>query len=329
MSETAVSLCARLVCGDRRALAQAITLVESAHVSDQHDAAALSQLVLAHSGGAMRVGISGTPGAGKSTLIEVLGLQLCEAGHRVCVLAVDPSSPTSHGSILGDRTRMQQLANHPRAFIRPSPSRGTLGGTAPRTREALLLCEAAGYDVVLVETVGVGQNETAVRDVVDTFVLVLSPAGGDELQGVKRGVLELVDIVAVNKHDGIFAHDAQRTRQAYEQGCALFSPTAFADGSTWSTPALCVSALTHSGIDALWATVQQHRERLVSTQSLHARRAEQAARALWRRVEQDLIDDVRQRYRPHLTTLEDQVRDGRMSAAAAAVEVMRRVRNGA
>src|ERR1700756_2338483 len=200
---------------DRRALARAITLVEPARSDHREDAVALLDELLPATGDAIRVGISGAPGAGKSTFIEALGVHLVDAGHRVAVLAVDPSSTRSGGSILGDKTRMEELSRRPEAFIRPSPSGGTLGGVARRTREALLLCEAAGHDVVLVETVGVGQSEVAVAGMVDVFVLLLAPGAGDELQGVKRGIVELAGIVVVNKADGDLAAAAERTAADY------------------------------------------------------------------------------------------------------------------
>src|SRR3954452_22383423 len=207
---------ARLViAGDRRALARAITMAESTRADHRAEAEALLAEVLPHVGGSVRVGISGAPGAGKSTFIEALGVHLIERGHRLAVLAVDPSSTRSGGSILGDKTRMEELSRRSEAFIRPSPSGGTLGGVARRTREALLLCEAAGHDVVLVETVGVGQSEVAVAGMLDVFVLLLAPGGGDDLQGVKRGIVELADVVVVNKADGDLAAAAERTAADY------------------------------------------------------------------------------------------------------------------
>ena len=202
----------QLLGGDRRALARGITLVESTRSDDRDAADALLTEVMPHTGRAIRVGISGSPGAGKSTLIEALGLHVVDAGHRVAVLAVDPSSSRTGGSILGDKTRMEQLSRHPAAFVRPSPAGTTLGGVARRTREAMLLCEASGFDVVMVETVGVGQSETAVADMVDCFVLLIAPAGGDELQGIKRGIVELADLVAVNKADGALEPVGHRHR---------------------------------------------------------------------------------------------------------------------
>ncbi len=213
-------LAAAVRSGDRRALARAITMVESTRADHRADATALIEQLLPATGRARRLGVSGVPGSGKSTLIEALGLHAIEAGHRVAVLAVDPSSKRSGGSILGDKTRMAELGRHEAAFIRPSPSSGTLGGVARRTREAMLLCEAAAFDLVLVETVGVGQSEVAVADLVDLFLLVASPAGGDELQGIKRGIMELADLIVVNKADGDLADAAGRATRASPRRCS-------------------------------------------------------------------------------------------------------------
>ena len=224
MTDTIAELAAAVRAGDRRALARAVTLVESTRGDHRDDAARLIELLAPAAGGAFRIGISGVPGAGKSTFIEAFGLHLIAAGHRVAVLSVDPSSPASGGSILGDKTRMAELARRPEAFIRPTPSGGTLGGVARRTREALLVCEAAGFDVVLVETVGVGQSETAVAGMTDLFLLLLVPGGGDELQGIKRGIVELADLVLVNKADGDLAAAAERAVEAYRSALTLLRP---------------------------------------------------------------------------------------------------------
>src|SRR5689334_4752463 len=228
--------------GDRRALARAITLVESTRADHRADAVALLDAILPATGASTRVGISGAPGAGKSTFIEALGMNLVDAGHRVAVLAVDPSSRRSGGSILGDKTRMEMLSRRSEAFIRPSPSGGTLGGVARRTREALLLCEAAGHDVVLVETVGVGQSEVAVAGMVDVFVLLLAPGAGDDLQGVKRGIVELADVVVVNKSDGDLADLARHTAGDYAHALHLVGPA----------QVLLASARESMGIVEVW-----------------------------------------------------------------------------
>ncbi|OGQ17130.1 MAG: ATPase/protein kinase, partial [Deltaproteobacteria bacterium RBG_16_71_12] len=278
-------LAADVTGGDRRALARAITLVESAREDDQQDAARLLELALPRAGGAVRVGISGPPGVGKSTLIEALGCRLIEKGEKVAVLAIDPSSPTTGGSLLGDKTRMERLQASEHAFIRPSPSSGMLGGTAPRSRDALLLCEAAGFSVVLVETVGVGQSEIAIADLVDTVVLLLPPAGGDELQGQKRGLLERTDVIAINKADGERTADAERARADYQTAARLFLRSV--PGCT--VPVLTSSALEGRGIDALWDAVCAHRQALVDAGQLAVRRAAQAERALWLAIETALV----------------------------------------
>ncbi|HKY65292.1 MAG TPA: methylmalonyl Co-A mutase-associated GTPase MeaB, partial [Acidimicrobiales bacterium] len=242
-----------LTTGDRRALARSITLVESARADRRAEAAALLDAVLPETGRAVRVGISGTPGAGKSTFIDELGSHLTAAGHRVAVLAVDPSSSRSGGSIMGDKTRMERLARDPAAFIRPSPSGGTLGGVARRTREAAFLCEAAGFDVVLVETVGVGQSETVVADMVDCFVLLAAPGGGDELQGIKRGIMELADVIVVNKADGDLLPAARRAVADHRHAVHLLRPK----HPGWTVPVLAVSALHGTGIDEVWTEVER------------------------------------------------------------------------
>ena len=229
-------LARQLIDGDRRALARAITLVESTRADHRDEAEALLAEVLPHTGGAIRIGISGAPGAGKSTFIEALGLHVVDEGHRVAVLAVDPSSTRSGGSILGDKTRMEHLTRSPQAFVRPSPTRGTLGGVARRTREALLVCEAAGFDTVLVETVGVGQSEVAVAAMVDMFLVLIAPAGGDELQGLKRGIMELADLVVVNKADGDLAQPRPPPRPTTRARSTSSGP-APPSGSHGSSPA--------------------------------------------------------------------------------------------
>lgn len=316
-------LAGAVLAGDRRALARAITLVESAREDDQRDAARLLELVLPKTGGALRVGISGPPGVGKSTLIETLGVRLVERGERVAVLAIDPSSPTTGGSLLGDKTRMERLQASEQAFIRPSPSSGMLGGTAPHSRDALLLCEAAGFTVVLVETVGVGQSEIAIADLVDTVVLLLPPGGGDELQGQKRGLLERTDVIAVNKADGERTADAERTRADYQSAARLF----LQDVPGFTVPVLTASALEGSGVDALWDAVCAHRQALVVAGQLEARRAAQAERALWLAIERALLAQLRAHpaLQAALPTAIGDVRAGRQSAAAAARTLIARL----
>ena len=241
--------------GDRAVLARAITLVESQRPEDGDLAAAVLEAVVPHTGGAHRVGITGVPGVGKSTFIDALGMHLVrERGHRVAVLSVDPSSPISGGSLLGDKTRMERLAFESAAYVRPSPAAGMLGGVARHTPEALLLCEAAGFDVVLVETVGVGQSETAVRSMTDFFLLLLLPGAGDELQGLKRGIVELVDAVAVNKADGDSLGMARQAQAEYQGALRLLAPS-----NGWRPPVVTCSALRNEGIATIWDVVAGHR----------------------------------------------------------------------
>lgn len=306
------SLADEVMTGDRRALARAITLVESARPDHRADAAALLDRVLPATGRAMRVGVSGTPGAGKSTFVEELGTRLCTKDHRVAVLAVDPSSRRSGGSILGDKTRMERLARHQRAFIRPSPSSGTLGGVARRTREAMLLCEAAGFDVVLVETVGVGQSEVAVADMVDSFVLLVAPGGGDELQGIKRGIIELADIVVVNKADGDLQPAAMRAVADYRHALHLLRPKV----PGWEVPVLPVSSLEGSGVDDVWQQVETFDRHLNAIDAQQGRRADQAAAWMWAEISDELITSFRRR--PAIAEVEAEVRAGRLSPTSAA-----------
>ncbi len=276
--------------------------------------------ILPATGAATRVGISGAPGAGKSTFIETVGLHLVEAGQRVAVLAVDPSSARSGGSILGDKTRMEQLSRRSAAFIRPSPSGATVGGVARRTREALLVCEAAGFDVVLVETVGVGQSEVAVAGMVDLFVLLLAPGAGDELQGVKRGIVELADLVVVNKADGDLADLARHTAADYAHALHLVRAS---DSGAAERVRTC-SALFGDGIDALWATVTALIGAARASGELDARRTEQARAWMWSEVTETLLDDLRHdaAVRKQIGALEDDVSRGRMSPGAAARQVL-------
>ncbi len=275
-----------IAAGDRRALARGITLVESTRTDDRGAADQLLTELMPSTGRAIRVGISGAPGSGKSTLIESLGLHIVTTGHRVAVLAVDPSSTRTGGSILGDKTRMGDLSRDPAAFVRPSPAGGTLGGVARRTREAMLLCEAAGFDVVLVETVGVGQSEVAVEGMVDCFVLVIAPGGGDELQGIKRGIVELADLVVVNKADGDLAAVATATASDYAAALHLVRPRSDA----WTPRVLTCSALEPHGIDELWDAIGEFAHATAGTEQ-ETRRREQAR--AWMRDE--LADSVLER----------------------------------
>ncbi|MEL0140291.1 MAG: methylmalonyl Co-A mutase-associated GTPase MeaB [Acidimicrobiaceae bacterium] len=264
-------LAAGVLAGDRTAIGQAITLVESVLPEHRVEAAALLDELLPHSGDAHRVGITGVPGVGKSTFIEALGLQLTGAGHRVAVLAVDPSSSRTGGSILGDKTRMAHLSVDPDAFIRPSPSAGTLGGVTRATREAMIVLEAAGHDVVLVETVGVGQSETVVHGMVDIFVVLMLSGAGDELQGIKKGVLELADLLAVNKADGANVDKAKQAAVDYRRALHLVQPP----GASWEPPVLTCSAIERTGLAELWSEIERHRAMMTETGERDERRREQ------------------------------------------------------
>lgn len=282
-------LAAGLLRGERRALARAITRIESQRRDHQAEAEAMLERLLPNTGNAVRLGISGAPGAGKSTFIEELGLRLVGEGKRVAVLAIDPSSRRSGGSILGDKTRMARLGREPKAYIRPSPAGETLGGVARRTREAGLLCEAAGFDVILIETVGVGQSETAVSEMVDSFLLLLSPGGGDELQGIKRGIVELADIIAVNKADGALRSAALMAARDYANAVRFLRPASAA----WTPRVLTCSALEGTGMGDVWQAVLDHR-RTLETEGLLASRREHQARAwLWSEVQAALAHALR------------------------------------
>ncbi len=308
----------RLLGGDRAALARAITLVESKRPDDRAAARRLLDAIITRAGGGIRVGVTGVPGVGKSTLIDVLGSKLTAQGHKVAVLAVDPSSTRTGGAILGDKTRMARLAADPNAFIRPSPSSGTLGGVAAKTREAMLLCEAAGFDVILVETVGVGQSETAVADLTDFFLVLMLPGAGDELQGIKKGILELADMIAVNKADDSGARAAAAAAE-YRAALHILAPAS----ATWVPPVVTVSGLTGQGLDALWAQVLDHRARLDATGELKAKRRSQDVRWMWalvhERVHEKLAHDPAVRRR--VPAVERAVAEGTASPNAGADEI--------
>ena len=306
--------------GDRRALARAITLVESSRPADQEAADALLTRLLPDTGRAVRLGITGTPGVGKSTFIEAFGTFLTGRGHRVAVLAVDPSSARSGGSILGDKTRMTELARDAHAFIRPSPAGGTLGGVARRTREAMLIVEAAGFDVVLVETVGVGQSETAVADMVDMFLLLLAPGGGDDLQGIKRGIMELADLIVINKADGDLLKPARIAQSDYHAALQLMRPR----HAAWIPRVLLVSALTRSGVDAVWRAVGDYRAALDGVGAIAQRRAEQSRLWMWRELTDDLLAAVRadKAVARLLPDLEAEVTAGRLTPSAGARQLL-------
>jgi LAO/AO transport system kinase len=269
---------------DRRVLAKTITLIESSLSSHQELARTIIDQLLPYTGNVVRLGITGVPGVGKSTFIESLGTRLLKKGHRVAVLAVDPSSKRSGGSVLADKTRMEKLAAEKRAFIRPSPSGGTLGGVAKKTRETMIICEAAGFDVVIVETVGVGQSETAVASMVDFFLVLMIAGAGDELQGLKKGILELADAVAVNKADGDNIERAELARKQYETALHFLTPSSL----SWRPPVLRCSALEMTGIDVIWETVLDHRKKLTATGELQANRKTQAVDWMWSLIKEGL-----------------------------------------
>jgi LAO/AO transport system kinase len=304
-----------LLAGDRRALARAITLIESTRGDHRERADALLAEVLPHAGKSVRLGITGVPGVGKSTFIERFGLSLIEQGRSLAVLAIDPSSKRGGGSILGDKTRMEELSRHPAAFIRPSPAGATLGGVARRTREAMLLAEAAGFDTVLVETVGVGQSETAVADMVDMFIVLLLPAGGDDLQGIKRGVIELADLIVVNKADGDLKAQAQRSAADYQHALRMLrSPTA-----GWTPEVATASAITGDGVTQVWDVVGRFLQ-AVGEKGVARRRAEQARAWMWNEVGETLLAELRRHpeVKRLVAGLERDVESGRATPAAAA-----------
>ena len=306
--------------GDRVVLARAITLIESRKIEDNRTALSVLEGLLPHTGRAARVGITGVPGVGKSSFIEAIGCALTAAGHRVAVLAVDPSSTISKGSIMGDKTRMERLAADPNAFIRPSPSAGSLGGVARKTREAMLVCEAAGFDIVFVETVGVGQSETVVHSMVDFFLLLMLAGAGDQLQGIKRGIMELADAIVINKADGDNLAAAERARADYEQAVHfLRSPS-----PDWFPPVLACSSRTLDGIDAVWETVEKHRGLMNANGHLRRRRAEQDRAWMRDTIRDALLDsfDTHPGVAALLPGLEKQVIDGTLPAVTAAQQLL-------
>jgi LAO/AO transport system kinase len=314
IEDCADPLLAPLLAGDRRALARAITLIESTRTDHRARADALLAAVLPHSGKSVRLGITGVPGVGKSTLIERFGLSLLDLGRSLAVLAIDPSSKRGGGSILGDKTRMEELSRRPAAFIRP-PAGATLGGVARRTREAMLLVEAAGFDTVIVETVGVGQSETAVADMVDMFIVLLLPGGGDDLQGIKRGVIELADLIVVNKADGDLATTAKRSAADYQHALRMLrSPTA-----GWTPEVQTCSAQTGEGVIEIWKTVERF-VAAVGEKGIVRRRAEQARAWMWSEVGETLLAELRRHpeVKRLVGGLEREVEAGRATPAVAA-----------
>ncbi|MFA4082026.1 methylmalonyl Co-A mutase-associated GTPase MeaB [Mycobacteroides salmoniphilum] len=313
-------LAALIRSGDRSALARSITLVESTRADHRARAQQLLLDLSPDGGNALRVGITGVPGVGKSTTIEALGMYLTEQGHRVAVLAVDPSSTRTGGSILGDKTRMGRLSVHPDAYIRPSPTSGTLGGVAKATRETVVLLESAGFDVILIETVGVGQSEVTVANMVDTFVFLTLARTGDQLQGIKKGVLELADIVVVNKADGAHAIEAQKAARELAGALRLIYP----HDTLWRPPVLTMSALENNGVSEMWDTVLQHRAVLTEAGEFEAKRRRQQVDWMWAMVRDAVLDRVLRApdVKAARADIEQQVRDGTLTPALAAERLL-------
>jgi LAO/AO transport system kinase len=319
MSLDQASLTRGVRAGERALIARAITLVESRRADHQRMARRLVQDLLPATGKAIRVGITGVPGVGKSTAIDALGVLLTGRGHKVAVLSVDPSSARSGGSILADKTRMARLARDPNAFVRPSPSSGTLGGVAAKTREAMLILEAAGYDVMLVETVGVGQGETGVADMTDFFLVLMLAGAGDELQGLKKGVIELADMIAVNKADGDNIRRATAAAAEYSAALHILSPRS----PNWAPPVITYSALTNSGIAELWGHIMRHRELMIGSSEHMRRRRSQQVRWMWSMLDERISGHVRTspRLRARLPKIETAVAEGKLSPALAVEEI--------
>jgi LAO/AO transport system kinase len=318
-------LAEQVLAGDRAGIARAITLVESSRAEHRMEAQQLLASLLPETGHAQRIGITGVPGVGKSSFIDTLGSNLTAAGHRIAVLAVDPSSSISGGSILGDKTRMTRLAADPAAFVRPSPTSGTLGGVARATRETMLVMEAAGYDIVLVETVGVGQSEHVVADMVDTFLFLTLARTGDQLQGMKRGILELADVIAVNKADG--EHREPSARAARELSAAL--RLLRTDPQDWQTPVLTCSALENTGLDRVWKHVQRHRDKLVADGELDRKRNRQLVEWTRSMVRDQLLDQLRTpAARELMAAGERAVLAGELTPAQAAERIVAGLGNG-
>jgi len=320
-TDTVDELAAAVSSGDRAALPRAITLVESTRVDHREQAQQLLLALMPAAGSAHHVGITGVPGVGKSTAIEALGMKLIEQGHRVAVLAVDPSSTRTGGSILGDKTRMPRLATHPDAYIRPSPTSGTLGGVAKATRETIVLLEAAGFDVILVETVGVGQSEVAVANMVDTFIFLTLARTGDQLQGIKKGVLELADIVVVNKADGEHVAEARVAARELSSVIRLIYPR----DTLWRPPVLTMSALEGTGLEELWDTVERHRRVLTEAGEFEARRRAQQVDWTWQMVRDTVLEQVlsNPEVRKIRADLERRVLTGELTPAMAAQQILK------
>lgn len=320
MATDSQQLIAAVLAGERRSLSRAITLVESSREDHREQAVKMLEGLVPSSGRSIRIGISGVPGVGKSTFIEAFGNHIADQGHRVAVLAVDPSSAITGGSILGDKTRMETLSRRDDVFIRPSPTGGTLGGVTRRTRESMLICEAAGFDVVIVETVGVGQSETAVADMTDMFLLMLLPGGGDELQGIKRGIMELADMIIVNKADGDMEATARHSASDYLSALKLLHPRS----KHWTVPVKTCSALEKRGVDEIWSGVQEYIQTISSSGELSDRRATQAKTWMWSEVTEGLISALRHdpSANQRIAQLEQRVIEGELPPTKAASELI-------
>ena len=308
--------------GQRSALARAITLIESSNPQHEKTAQEVLRQLLPHSGRSLRLGISGVPGVGKSTFIEAFGLSLCQQGKKVAVLAVDPSSSRTGGSILGDKTRMADLGVNDNAFIRPSPTSGTLGGVARRTRETMVLCEAAGYDTLIIETVGVGQSETTVANMVDFFLVLMLPGAGDELQGIKKGILEIADMVVVNKADGSHLRKAEMAAQEYKRALHIVTP----QSPNWTPPVALCSALEKTGLSDIWDLILRYRDALGETGEFDQRRRQQQKHWMWALIEQELIRKLKLHpdVQENLSKIESDVVNGKLPVRAAVSHVLDR-----
>ncbi len=305
---------------DRAGLARAITLVESTRADHQIEAQELITSLLPKTGKSLRIGITGVPGVGKSTFIEAFGLHLISQGHKVAVLAIDPSSAKTGGSILGDKTRMEKLSQNENAYIRPSPTSGSLGGVARRTREAMLLCEAAGYDIIIVETVGVGQSETEVADMVDMFMLLLLPGSGDELQGIKKGIVELADLIVVNKADGEALSAAKRVRSDYSAALRMLHPAS----ANWQPTAITCSALLGNGIAEIWEIARDFQTIMKKSGEIEKKRAQQSVSWMWKEIKETLLSKFvnNPAIAAQITATEKDVQSGNKSATQAALELI-------
>ena len=320
MDQNTVPVLEEILQGKRRAMAKAITLLESTHPESFEQGQDLLESLLPYAGKSLRIGITGVPGVGKSTFIEAFGLFLIEQGHRVAVLAVDPSSPLTGGSIMGDKTRMNELAQQQDAFIRPSPSSGILGGVARKTRETVLICEAAGYDIVIVETVGVGQSETLVASMVDFFLLLMLPNAGDELQGIKKGILELADLVVINKSDGEQESLAKTAQAKYRKALHFLSSTK----TSWTPQILRCSALEKRGMDSVWESAKNYRKALLDSGEWEEQRQDQTEKWMWSLVEEGLLKSFRNHpnLQKRIPELQKSVNSGKMLPTTAARQLL-------